>query len=258
VPRQKPKLSAPAQKRLVQWIEDALGPVNRAEFVRHFKIDGFKQTTFNRDIGPSGTFTEQRAREVCRALKRSFDDLSDPLRPHVAEPDCGPRCGLFHAINASTCPDPNEIEVRKRTTWKLVGHYKIVYRFVVGTDAAYEVAFTQCTCGAVLFEYVKDDDPLPLCSEGFALCVGEMLSIFMIGDGLHWTLACHVPRQVHKRPLTGIILDPNAQRSQVEANKFVLIKLGTPIAGLLTDSMIAGLLNNKPGAANGSLVSTRE
>jgi hypothetical protein len=258
MPRIKPKLSDAAQATLVQWIDDALVPDNRADFVHRFKIKGFKQTTFNRCVGPSGRFTEPHAREICKAIQRSFAELGAAVMQPVTLAACDYRCGLFQAINAGTCTDPLQADVRKGATRRLAGNYKIVYRFVSGVDKAYEVAFTHCGCGAVLFSYVRDDDPLPHCANGFALCVGEMLSIYMIGEGLHWTLACHVPRQLHNRAMTGIILDPNHDRARVEANKFLLVKLNTPVAKLMSDAKITAMLDNAPGAANGSLVAERE
>jgi hypothetical protein len=254
VPRTKPKLDVEAQKKLVTWIDDALVPDYRATFVEKFKIKGFKQTTFNRCVGPSGLFTVQDAREICAAIGRSFDALgSGPQRLD----DCDYRCGLFHAINAGTCSDPRQADVRKGATWRVAGRYKVVYRFVSGVDKAYEIELKQCRCGAMLFDYVKDDDPLPQASKGFALCVGEMLSIYMIGESLHWTLACHVPRQLQNRAMTGIILDPNHDKARIDGNKFLLIKIGTPIAKLLTDAKISKLLDNAPTAANGTLVAER-
>jgi hypothetical protein len=248
------RLDAAAQERLVIWIKEALGTRRRADFIVHFTIKGFGQTTFNRNIGRAGSFTEEQARLICTAIGRSFDDLIGTS----AKAACDYRCGLFHAINTGTCTDPTQAEARKLATQRVKGHYKIIYRFVSGEDKDYEVAFKVCPCGATLFEYVRDADPLPLAWFGLALCVGDMLSIFMIGDGLHWTLACSVPRQLHKRVMTGIILDPNPTSSQVEANKFVLVKLGTPLADSLTADRIAQLLNNKPDVPDGTLVASRE
>jgi hypothetical protein len=248
------RLDAAAQERLVVWIKEALGAQKRANFVEFFAIKGFGQTTFNRNIGRAGSFTAEQARLICTAIGRSFDDLTGIS----AKSNCDYRCGLFHAINAGTCADATQAEARKLATWRLKGHYKIVYRFVSGQDKDYEVAFKVCPCGATLFEYVRDTDPLPLAWLGLALCVGDMLSIYMIGDGLHWTLGCAVPRQLHKRVMTGIILDPNPTTSQVEANKFVLIKLGTPVAANLTTEQIAVLLNNKSNVPDGTLVASGE
>lgn len=250
----KPRLEAATQERLTVWINVALGTRNRADFVAHFAIKAFSQATFNRNIGPSGSFTEEQAETICTAIGRSFGDLIGTL----PKPTCDYRCGLFHAINAGTCTDPTQAEARKLATQRVKGHYKVVYRFVSGEDKDYEVAFKVCPCGATLFEYVRDTDPLPLAWLGLAVCVGDMLSIYMIGDGLHWTLACSVPRQLHKRAMTGIILDPNATSSQVEANKFVLVKLGTPVADNLTAERITALLNNKSNAPDGTLVASRE
>jgi hypothetical protein len=258
VPREKPKLSIAAQALLVQWIDAALGPNKRGDFVHHFKIKGFKQGTFNRDIGAAGRFPEERARVVCKAIGRSFEALAAGTLSPMLKSDCDYRCDLFHGINGGTCTDANQVAARRLATLRVIGRFKIVYRFVSGVDQDYEVEFKPCSCGAVHFEYVKDDDPLPLCHLGFALCVGDMLSIYMIGEGLHWTMACHVPQQVNRRPLTGIILDPNAKRSQIEANKFVLFKLGTPVADAMTAKKIAGLLNNLPDATNGALIAARE
>jgi hypothetical protein len=258
----KPRLNTAAQERLMLWIKDGLGPRNRADFVAHFAIKDFSQTTFNRNIGPSGSFTEEQARVICRALARSFDELRGPTPtgvPQATDATCTHRCDLFHAINKSTCPSPNEAEVRLRATWKVDGHYEVTYRFVRGTNETYEVKFAKCSrCGASLFDYVRDHDPVPQCSFGVALLVGEMLSIYMIGEGYHWTLACSVPRQLDRQPLTGIILDPNPKTSQIEANKFVLVKLGTPVAKSMTKAKIDKLLGNKPGVPDGTLVSVRE
>jgi hypothetical protein len=254
VPRKKTKLDAEAQKKLVTWIDDALVPDYRANFVEKFKIKGFKQTTFNRCVGPSGRFTEQDAREICMAIGRSFEALTGG--PPRLE-GCNHHCGLFHAINAATCTEPRQPEVRKGATLRLAGRYKAVFRFVGGSDKAYEVELKPCNCGAMLFDYVKDDDPLPQSSKGFALCVGEMLSIYMIGEGLHWTMACHVPRQLHNRAMMGIILDPNHDKARIDANKFLLVKLGTPIANLLTVPKISKMLDNTTSAANGTLVAER-
>jgi hypothetical protein len=250
----KPRLEGVTQERLVMWIKEALGTRKRADFIALFAIKNFGQTTFNRNIGRAGTFTEEQAQLICTAIGRSFDDLIG-ASPKTT---CDYRCGLFHAINAATCNDPTQAEARKLATQRVEGHYKIVYRFVSGEDKDYEVAFKVCPCGATLFEYVRDTDPLPLAWLGLALCVGDMLSVYMIGDGLHWTLACSVPRQLHKRAITGIILDPNAASSQVEANKFVLVKLGTPLAATLTAERITALLNNKSNAPDGTLVASRE
>jgi hypothetical protein len=248
------RLDVATQERMVLWIKEALGARKRADFVAYFAIKGFAQTTFNRNIGSAGRFTEEQARLICTAIGRSFNDLSGTS----VKAACDYRCALFHAINAGTCSDATQAEARKLATQRIKGHYKIVYRFVSGEDKDYEVAFTVCPCGATLFQYVKDCDPLPLAWLGLALCVGDMLSIYMIGDGLHWTLGCSVPRQLHKRAMTGIILDPNPTSSQVEANKFVLVKLGTPLADSLTADRIAQLLNNKRDVPDGTLVAGRE
>ena len=252
------RLDKAEQTRLLLSINEALGARNRADFVAHFRIESFGQTTFNRNVGPSGSFTEQQAREICRAIGQPFEGLRSAGSTQAAKVTCDYRCGLFHAINACTCNNPIQAEARKLATQRVEGQYKITYRFVSGVDNDYDVAFKICGCGATLFEYVRDDDPLPLAWLGFALCVGDMLSIFMIGDGLHWTLACSMPRQLHNRAMTGIILDPNAASSQVEANKFVLVKLGTPIAKTLTSEQIAMMLNNKCDVPDGTLVSVRE
>jgi hypothetical protein len=253
----KPRLDKTEQARLVLAINEALGARNRADFVAHFKIESFGQATFNRNIGPSGSFTEEQARAICRAIGKPFDVVRGTT-PADAKPACDYRCGLFHSINAGTCKDPTQAEARKLATQRVEGRYRIVYRFVSGEDKDYDVAFNICGCGATLFEYVRDEDPLPLAWFGLALCVGDMLSIFMIGGGLHWTLACSVPRQLQNRAMTGIILDPNPTTSQVEANKFVLIKLGTAVAKTLTKDRIAALLNNKRDVPDGTLVSARE
>jgi hypothetical protein len=261
----KARLDAPAQALLLKWIAAALkekGNRTSGNFCADFGATGFAQTTFSRCHGPSGRFTEEDAEEICRVIGRAFDELTaragTGAGTGAAQAACTHHCGLFHALNAATCGDATQATARILATRKVVGNYKVVYRYVDGVEGEYVVEFKPCACGATLFQYVDDPDPLPLCNHGFALRVDDMLSIYMIGGGLHWTLVCHVPRQLNNTVMTGILLDPNATRAQVEANKFVMVKLGTPIAARMTAEMISGLLDNKPGTATGALVAARQ
>jgi hypothetical protein len=258
--RKKPKLDTAAQTLLVQWIDDALvarGAKNRCDFIATFKIKAVSQGTFNREIGPSGSFTVERARIICKAIGQPFDRLTGTPQPPVVGAACSRHCGLFHALNAATCDDPTQTVARRLATGRVRGHYKIVYRLVAGGETEYEVEFKLCDCGATLFQYVKDPDPRPLSHFGFALCIGELLNIYMIGGSLHWVLSCHVPRQVDHTPMTGIILDPNPVTAQVEANKFVLVKLNSTAARDYDQTMILDLLHNKRNTADGTLVASR-
>jgi hypothetical protein len=258
--RKKPKLDPASQTLLVQWIDDALaarGAKNRGDFIATFKVKAISQGTFNREVGPSGSFTQERARIICKAIGHPYDNLSNTPQPQAVGAACSRHCGLFHALNAATCDDPTQVAARRLATGRVRGLYKIVYRLVAGGDKEYEVEFKPCDCGAMLFQYVKDPDPRPLSHFGFALCIGDLLSIYMIGGSLHWVLSCHVPRQVENTPMTGIILDPNPVTAQVEANKFVLIKLNTAVARDYNQKMIADLLHNKRDVADGTLVASR-
>jgi hypothetical protein len=263
----KARLDASAQALLLKWIAAALkdkGNRKSGDFCEIFGVTSFAQTTFSRCHGPSGRFTEEDAEEICRVIGCAFDDLTGAAASEAgpgtgaARAACTHHCSLFHAHNAATCSDPTQAAARKLATLKVVGNYKVVYRYVDGEEGVYEVEFKPCACGATLFQYVDDPDPLPLSNHGFALRVDDMLSIYMIGGGLHWTLVCHVPRQLKNTVMTGILLDPNATRAQVEANKFVMVKLGTPIDARMTPEMISSLLDNKPGTATGALVAARQ
>jgi hypothetical protein len=257
--RIKARLGAKAQGRLVRWIDEALNGQNRSQFVRLMGITGFKQTTFDKCVGGSKPFTEQDAQEICRKIERDFLELVPPstVVRDVPAALCTTHCQLFHALNAATCTDPEQALQRQLATNRVHGHYKLTLRFVRGNNRGYGVEFRKCSCGATLFDYVEDPDPRPLSSHGFAICVGDMMNIYMIGGGLHWTLSCNVPRQIHNTAMTGIFVDPNPVDAQIQGNKFVLVKKGTTIERELTDAMIATLLDNDASAANGTLVAAR-
>jgi transcriptional regulator with XRE-family HTH domain len=154
--------------------------------------------------------------------------------------------------------DVHQILARQIDAWRIHGDYKIIFRLVNGSDNTYRGSFRKCVgCKATLFKVVTDHDEVPLTDTGFALLVGDMLSVYMIGGRVHWTFVCHVTRQLDTIPLTGIFLDPNPRVAQVQGNKILLIKCGTTAEGKYTDDNISRLLDNDPTAANGTLVSAR-